>query len=100
MAASFSWGGLIQDVPGSVWRGGGLADEALGVGVVGGGQDAGALGLDGCGAAVVDVGGGVQAEPAVAVLVVVPGEEVLAVRPGGLDRAEAARGTRAGTSGS
>jgi hypothetical protein len=38
--------------------------------------------------AVVDVGVGVQAEPAVAVLVVVPGEEFLAVRPGGLDRGE------------
>jgi hypothetical protein len=38
----------------------------------------------------VDVGGGVQAEAAVAVLVVVPAEEVLAVRPGGLDRGEAA----------
>jgi hypothetical protein len=55
------------------------------MGVVGGGQDLGAAGLDGCGAAVVDVGGGVQAEPAVAVLVVVPGEEFLAVRPGGFD---------------
>ena len=37
-----------------------------------------------------DVGGGVQAEPAVAVLVVVPGEEVLAVGAGVLDRGEAA----------
>jgi hypothetical protein len=36
----------------------------------------------------VDVGGGVQAEPAVAVLVVVPAEKVLAVRAGGLDRGE------------
>ena len=58
------------------------------MGVVGGGQDLGASGLDRCGAAVVDVGGGVEAEPAVAVLVVVPGEEVLAVRPGSLDRGE------------
>jgi hypothetical protein len=58
------------------------------VGVVGGGQDAAALGPDGFGVAVVDVGGGVQAEPAVAVLVVVPAEEFLAVRPGGLDRGE------------
>jgi len=56
---------------------------------VGGGQGLGAFGPDGCGASVVDVGGGVQAEPAVAVLVVVPGEEVLAVRPGGLDGREA-----------
>jgi hypothetical protein len=36
----------------------------------------------------VDVGGGVQADAAVAVVVVVPAEEFLAVRPGGLDRAE------------
>jgi hypothetical protein len=64
--------------------------------VVGGGQGLGAAGLDGCGVAVVDVGGGVQAEPAVPVLVVVPGEEVLAVRPGGLDRGEPGRGTPAG----
>jgi len=43
--------------------------------LVGGGQDAAALGLDGWGLAVVDVGGGVQAEAAVAVLVVVPAEK-------------------------
>ena len=70
------------------WRCGWLADEALGVGEVGGVQDLGACGPDGRGVAVVDVGGGVQAEPAVAVLVVVPGEEFLAVRAGGLDRGE------------
>jgi hypothetical protein len=58
------------------------------VGQVGGGQDLGAPGPDGGGPAVVDVGGGVQAEPAVMMLVVVPGEEFLAVRPGGLDRGE------------
>src|ERR1700728_3993651 len=40
----------------------GLMDEAFGVLVVGGGQDSGAAGLDGCGGAVVDVGGGVQAQ--------------------------------------
>jgi len=58
------------------------------VGGVGGVQDPGAGGLDGGGAAVVDVGGGVQAESAVMMVVVVPGEEFLAVRAGGLDRAE------------
>jgi hypothetical protein len=58
------------------------------VGVVGGGQDLGTSGLNSCGPAVVDVGGGVQAEPAVAVLIVVPPEEVLAVGPGGFDRGE------------
>jgi hypothetical protein len=71
-------------------RGGWLADEALGVGVVGGGQHEGSCRLDGTGPSVVDVGGGVQAQPAVAVVVVVPGKEVLAVRPGGFDRVEAA----------
>lgn len=56
--------------------------------MVGGVQDVAALGPDGCGVAVVDVGGGVQAESAVAVVVVVPGEEFLAVGAGGLDRGE------------
>src|SRR5450755_2263773 len=56
--------------------------------LVGGGKDAGPGSPDGGSAAVVDVGGGVQAEAAVAVLVVVPGEEVPAVCPGGLDGAE------------
>src|SRR5208283_5102654 len=72
-------------------RGGGLGDEALGVGAIGGGQDLGSLGLDGGGVPVVDVGRGVQAEAAVPVLVVVPAEEVLAVRPGVLDRGELGR---------
>src|SRR5207247_4028863 len=71
-----------------------LADKAFGVGVVGGGQDLGASGPDGCGPAVVDVGGSVQAEAAVMVLVVVPGEEFLAVRPGGFDRGEPGREPR------
>lgn len=39
-----------------VWRGGWLADEALGVGEVGAVQDVGAPGPDGCRLAVVDVG--------------------------------------------
>jgi hypothetical protein len=79
--------------PGCAWqfrRGGWLADEAPGVGVVGTGQDVGAGGLDRGGVSVVDVGGGVQAEAAVAVLVVVPTEEFLAVGPGVLDRGEPA----------
>jgi hypothetical protein len=80
--------------PGGAWqfrRCGWLADEALGMLLVGGCEDAGSCGLDGAGASVVDVGGGVQAEAAVAVLVVVPGEEVLAVLAGGLDGAETGR---------
>ncbi len=83
--------------PGCAWqfrRGGWLGDEALGVSGVGGVQDLGAGGPDGRGVAVVDVGGGVQAEAAVAVVVVVPAEEVLAVRAGGLDRAEPGRERR------
>ncbi len=64
------------------------------MGGVGGGQDLGAPGLDGPGPPVVDVGGGVQAEPAVMMVVVVPGEEVLAMRPGGLDRGEPGREIR------
>jgi hypothetical protein len=60
------------------------------VGLAGGVQDLGAPGLDGSGLAVVDVGGGVQAESAVAVLAVVPVEEFPAVGPGGLDRREPA----------
>jgi hypothetical protein len=56
------------------------------VGEVGGVQDLGAPGLDCLGVAVVDIGGGVQAESAVGtVLVVVPAEKVLAVRLGSFD---------------
>jgi len=53
--------------------------------LVGGCQD---VGLDGPGAAVMNVGCGAQAEAAVAVLVVVPGEEFLAVRAGCFDGGE------------
>ena len=69
-------------------RGRRFADEAVGVSEVGGVQYLGSPGPDGCGPVVVDVGGGVQAEAAVMVLVVVPREEFLAVRPGGFDRGE------------
>ena len=68
-----------------------LADEAFGVGVVGGGEHDAALGTDlGCGA-VVHVGGGVQAQAAVPMLIVIPREKELAVSPGGLDRGETTR---------
>src|SRR5262245_57895510 len=87
--------GLLLVVP--VYPGGGwqlrrlrLAGEALRVGGVGGGEHRGAAGLDLAGPAVVNVGGGVQAKPAVPVLVVVPGEEDLAVRAGVLDAGEPA----------
>ena len=61
------------------------ADESFGMGVVGGGEHDAALGADCRGGAVVDIGGSVQAQAAVAMVVVVPGEEDLAVSPGGLD---------------
>ena len=56
-----------------------LADESLGVCLESGGQDGIAVFADGRGVSVVNVGGGVQAEAAVPVVVVVPGEELLAV---------------------
>ena len=61
------------------------------MGLVGGVQDLGPAGLDSCGLAVVDVGGGVQAEAAVTVLVVVPAEEWA--------RAASIVGNRAGNAG-
>ena len=73
-----------------MWGCRGLADEPFGVGGVGGGEHVRPGGLDGLGAAGVDVGGGVQAQPGMAVFLVIPGEEDLAVCPGGLDRGEAA----------
>ena len=92
--AFFLLGRVDPGRPWQFWRGGWLADEALGVGLVGGVQDLGAPGPDGRGVAVVDVGGGVQAEPAVMMVVVVPGKEFLAVRPGRLDRGEPGREAR------
>jgi hypothetical protein len=71
-----------------------VADEALGVGVVGGGQDVCSLSADFPGTSVVDVGGGAGAETAVAVVVVIPGEEVLAVCSCVLDRGEPGREVR------
>jgi hypothetical protein len=71
-----------------VSAGWGLSGEALRMGGVGAGQHPGSPGPHGPGPAVVNVGGGVQAKPAVPVLVVVPGKEFLAVRPGGFDRGE------------
>ena len=52
-----------------------LADEPLGVGGVGGLQHPGPLGADLLGPAVVEVGGGVEPDPGVAMLGVVPAEE-------------------------
>jgi len=68
-----------------------LVDEPFGVGRVGGVEHRGAFVADGLGQAVVDIGWGVQAEPAVAVVFVVPAEEPLAVQPSGLDRGELLR---------
>ena len=59
-----------------LWR---LADEPFGVRPVCIGEHSGALVADGLGGAVVDVGGSVQAQPAVVMIVVVLDEEDLAV---------------------
>ena len=66
MSVSFSWGGLIQDVPGS-FAGPTVCGRSVGVGVVGVGQGLGALGLH--------VGGGVKAEPTVAVALLYQGKK-------------------------
>ena len=55
---------------------------------VGGGEDASAVGVDLLGVAVVDGRGGHQADAGVAVIVVVPVEELAAERSGVLDRVE------------
>ena len=53
-----------------------------------GAEHGGSFVAHGLGSAVVDVGGNVQAQAGMAVLVVVPAEESLAVQPGSLDRGE------------
>jgi hypothetical protein len=62
--------------------------EAFGVGGVGGGQDLSAGLVELSGAAVVDGLGGHHRDPGMAVLAVVPGEELLAEATGILDGAE------------
>jgi hypothetical protein len=74
--ASFWSGGLIYALVGRAGGLGWLADEAFGVGVVGGGEHDAALLVVGGDGAVVDVGGGVQAQAAVPMLVVVPRERL------------------------
>ena len=80
---------LIQAAVGSSGGLGGSADEPLGRRGVGGVEDALALGVERLGVAVVDRGGGHQADPGVAVGVVVPVEELAAERAGLLDVLEA-----------
>ncbi len=65
-----------------------LADEPVGAGKVGGVQDLAAGFADGVSASVVDVCGGVQSDPGVAMLVAVPAEEPVAEDAGVLDAAE------------
>ena len=69
------------------WHGG-LVDEPLWVRLVGRGQDDGAMLAYRCGLSVVDVRGRVKPQAAMTMNVVVPGEETLAVSPGGFDRPE------------
>ena len=68
--------------------------ESFGVGGVGGVEDGLAVGADGGGAAVVDVGGGVQGDAGVAVVVVVVVEEPVAEGSGVIDAGEAFRERR------
>lgn len=71
-------------------RFGRFSDEPFGVCGVGGVEYAGALVANCLGHAVMDVSSGMQAQPAVAMFIVVPTEEDLAVSSGIFDRAEAA----------
>ena len=82
------------------WWFGWFPDESFWVGGVGSGQDGGSFVADRVGVSVVDIGRCVQAQAAVSVLIVVPGEEDFAVGPGGLDRGEPGPGSRVGISGS
>ncbi len=66
--------------------------------MVGGGEHDAALLVDLGGGVVMDVGGGVEAQATVMMIVVVPGEERLAVLPGGRDRGEVAGEIRDGIS--
>ena len=76
---------------------GDAAHEALGSGGVGGGQDADAFVVERWCAPVVDGRRRHQADPGMAMHVVVPVEERMAEGPGVYDRAEALGGSRAGT---
>src|SRR3954453_18523607 len=71
-------------------RFGRFADEPFRVCGVGGVEYAGALVTDCLGEAVVDVGGGMQAQPGVAGFIVIPTEKILTVQSSFLDRAEPA----------
>ena len=77
-----------------------MADESLGSRRVGGLQDALAVGVECLRLAVVDGGGGHQADPGVAVLVLVPVEERAAERAGVFDVLEAVGELGGGTSAS
>jgi hypothetical protein len=68
-----------------VWRLWWLADEPFRLRLLCVGEHGGARVTDSLGGAVVDVSGSVQAQPAVAMFVVIPGEEGLAVPAGGLE---------------
>ena len=70
---------------GYLWWFGRCADEPFGVCGVGGVEYTGPLVADCLGQAVVDVGGCMQAQPGMAVFIVIPTEEDLAVSSGVFD---------------
>ena len=90
-------GRLIHATVGSAGGVGDLADEPLGVGGVGGVEYLAALFSDELRSSVVDVGGGVEPDARMAVVVVVPVEEPSTVGVGVLEGAEASSGSPAGT---
>src|SRR6266566_2217377 len=87
-------GGIDPDLGGRCGRRRTARGKALGVGRIGRGEHAGALGHALLGQAEVHGVGREQAEAAVVMFGVVPGEEVLAVSTRVLDRAEAVRERR------
>ena len=75
-----------------------MVSESFGVGAVGGVEDELSAGSDGGGSPVVDVGGGMQPDAGVAMLVVVVIEERVGEAAGVVDAGEAFRERRASTS--
>ena len=83
------------DLGGQVWNGGWAADEAFRMSPESGVKNDLTLSQDGGGLAEVDRGRTQHADAGVAMFVVVPGEETLAMSAAVLDAAEAVRKIRA-----